>query len=162
MSPEQIDGLADTDTRTDIYSLGVLLYELLTGSTPFSSEELSQDGIGEMHRMVREVEPPVPSARVTLAAKTASSIASNRATDPQRLHAIVRGELDWIVMKCLEKSRQSRYASVGSLAADIGRYAQGDAVLAAPPSRVYRLQKFARKHRVGVVAGVTVAAALIL
>ncbi|UCF66367.1 MAG: serine/threonine protein kinase [Acidobacteriota bacterium] len=162
MSPEQAAGSADIDTRSDVYSLGVLLYALLTGSTPFSSEELRQAGIGEMHRMIREVDPPAPSARVSRDAARRSAVAADRRLDPDRLRSALRGELDWVVMKCLEKDPARRYDSAGSLATEITRHLDGDAVSAAPPSAAYRLRKFVRRHRVGVAAGVTVVAALIV
>ena len=162
MSPEQAEGSADIDTRTDIYSLGALLYELLTGSTPFSSEELCRAGIAEMHRIICEVEPPGPSARISLSTTSLPSIAADRAIGRQALRNAVRGELDWIVMKCLEKDRPRRYDSAASLSADVGHYLRGEALVAAPPSTVYRLRKSVRRHRVAVGAGATVAAALLV
>jgi len=161
LSPEQAAGSADTDTRSDIYALGVVLYELFTGSTPFSSDELHRAGIAAMHRIIRDVEPPSPSTRISQSTGATPSIAANRGVDARALSNVVRGELDWIVMRCLEKDRARRYESVGSLAADIDRYMRGEAVLAAPPSKAYRLQKFIHRHRIGVAAGAAVAAALV-
>ncbi|MBL9120670.1 MAG: serine/threonine protein kinase [Phycisphaerae bacterium] len=162
MSPEQADGSLDIDTRTDIYSIGVLLYELLTGTTPFTSAELRSAALGELQRIIREVDPPLPSTRLAKSGETISGIAARRRTEPATLGATIRGELDWIVMKALEKDRTRRYESANDLAADIRRYLAGDAVVAAPPSRVYRLRKFVRRNRVSVGAGAAVAAALLL
>lgn len=162
MSPEQAEGSVDMDTRTDIYSLGALLYELLTGSTPFTSEELRRAGIMGIQRMIRETEPPDPSTRISLSSATLPSLAINRAIEPHHLLAVVRGDLDWIVMKCLEKDRTRRYETVGSLASDIEHHLHGKPVIAAPPSTAYRLQKFVRRHRVAVGTGTTVAAALVI
>jgi len=162
MSPEQAEGSPDIDTRSDVYSLGVLLYELLTGSTPFALDELRRAGLGEMQRMFREVEPPHPSARVSRSGRTRAAIAAHRRIDPARLPSALRGELDWIAMKCLEKDRSRRYESAGALAAEIERHLKGEVVVAAPPSAVYRIRKFAGKHRRGVAAGVTVLVALVV
>jgi serine/threonine protein kinase len=162
MSPEQAEGNLDIDTRTDVYSLGVLLYELLTGTTPFGSKELRSAAYAEIQRIIREVEPPKPSTRLSNNTDTIASVAAKRHTEPKRLGTIVRGELDWIVMKALEKDRQRRYETANGLAMDIRRYLSGEAVVAAPPSNAYRFKKFIRRNRVMVSAGSAVAAALLV
>jgi tetratricopeptide (TPR) repeat protein len=162
MSPEQAEGSLDIDTRTDVYSLGVLLYELLTGTTPFTGKELRSAAFGELQRIIREVEPPKPSTRLSSNAETIASVAAKRQTEPKRLGTIVRGELDWIVMKALEKDRQRRYETANGLAMDIRRYLSGEAVNAAPPSTAYRFKKFVKRNRVMVSAGSAVAAALLI
>jgi serine/threonine protein kinase/tetratricopeptide (TPR) repeat protein len=148
MSPEQaqMSGL-DVDTRTDVYALGVLLYELLTGTTPFDKERLKTLGFDEIRRMIREDEPPKPSTRVSTLGKAATTLSLRRKSDPNRLSQLFRGELDWIVMKCLEKDRNRRYGTASSLARDIERYLHDEPVQACPPSAGYRLRKFARKYR---------------
>jgi len=162
MSPEQAEGNLDIDTRTDVYSLGVLLYELLTGTTPFTGKELRSAAFGELQRIIREVEPPKPSTRLSNNTDTIASVAAKRHTEPKRLGTVVRGELDWIVMKALEKDRQRRYETANGLAADIRRYLSGEAVNAAPPSTSYRFRKFVKRNRVIVTAGGAVAAALLI
>jgi WD40 repeat protein/serine/threonine protein kinase len=158
MSPEQagLSGL-DVDTRSDVYALGVLLYELLTGTTPFSGETLKKAGYDEMRRIIREDEPARPSARLsTLAAAELSTVAERRGADPRRLGQAVRGELDWIVMKCLEKDRNRRYESATALAADIQRYLHDEPVQACPPSAWYRFRKFARRKKSALAVAVCV------
>jgi serine/threonine protein kinase/tetratricopeptide (TPR) repeat protein len=162
MSPEQAEGSLDIDTRTDVYSLGVLLYELLTGSTPFSSHELRSAAYAEIQRIIREVEPPKPSTRISHNTDTIASVAACRHCEPRRLGAIIRGDLDWIVMKALEKDRTRRYETANGLAMDVGRYLAGEAVLAAPPSTVYRFRKFVRRNKGPVAAGLVVSAVLVL
>jgi len=148
MSPEQAEGSLDIDTRTDVYALGVLLYELLTGVTPFDPRALRSGGYAEIQRILRDVEPPKPSTRVSQLAATPSEVARARRADSQTLVGVLRGELDWIVMKALEKDRARRYETANGLAMDVRRYLSGEPVLAAPPSTAYRLRKFVRKHRV--------------
>jgi serine/threonine protein kinase/WD40 repeat protein/tetratricopeptide (TPR) repeat protein len=153
MSPEQaqLSGL-DVDTRTDIYSLGVLLYELLTGTTPFTKEHLQQAGYDEMRRIIREEEPPRPSTRLSTLGPAAAMVSTRRQSDPKRLRQLFRGELDWIVMKALEKDRNRRYDTATGLARDVERYLQDEPVQACPPSAGYRFRKFARRHK-AILAG---------
>ena len=162
MSPEQAEGNLDIDTRTDVYSLGVLLYELLTGTTPFTSKELRSAAYAELQRIIREVEPPRPSTRLSSNIDTIASVAARRHTEPKRLGTVVRGELDWIVMKALEKDRHRRYETASGLAMDIQRYLRGEAIQAAPPGVGYRVKKFLRRNRVIVAAGSAVGAALLI
>jgi serine/threonine protein kinase/tetratricopeptide (TPR) repeat protein len=163
MSPEQAEpNQLDIDTRSDIYSLGVLLYELLTGTTPIQRKRLKQAAILEALRIIREEEPPKPSTRLSTTEEL-PSIAANRGLEPKKLSGLIRGELDWIVMKCLEKDRNRRYETANGLAHDIERYLHDEAVHACPPSAAYRLRKFARRNRgVLAIASVIMAASMVV
>ena len=153
MSPEQADAaVGDVDTRSDIYSLGMILYELLVGGLPFSPAELRQAGYAEIQRIIREEEPPKPSTKLSSLGVTASEVASRRRTNLSTLARDLRGDLDWITLKSIEKDRNRRYASASELAADIGRHLHHEPVAAGPPRASYRLRKFVRKHRGAVAA----------
>lgn len=158
MSPEQAEhNNLDVDIRTDIYSLGVILYELLAGSTPLESQQLKVAAYNEILRLIKDVEPPKPSTRLSGSASL-PSIAAQRSIDPKQLSKCLTGDLDWIVMKTLEKDRTRRYETVSALVNEVHRYLDGQPVEACPPSATYRLRKFASRHRTGV----TVAAAFLL
>jgi WD40 repeat protein/serine/threonine protein kinase len=157
MSPEQAElSPLGVDTRSDIYSLGVLLYELLTGCTPFDKKRLQEAAYDQLRQIICQEEPPRPSARIsTLAADVATTVAEQRRTDPRRLRQHVRGDLDWIIMKCLDKDRNRRYDTAGRLAADIQRYLNDELIEARPPSIAYRVRKFARRHKSSLATAVT-------
>jgi WD40 repeat protein/tRNA A-37 threonylcarbamoyl transferase component Bud32 len=147
MAPEQAElNNLDIDTRADVYALGAVLYELLTGSVPFSRQELQAAGFLEMLRVIREVEPLRPSTKLSKSG-TLPSVADVRRTDPQKLVSLMRGELDWIILKCLEKDRGRRYQAASGLARDLEHYLADETVEACPPTAGYRLRKFARRYR---------------
>src|SRR5207247_2647819 len=158
MSPEQAEMSGqDADTRTDIYALGVLLYELLTGTTPFDKEGLKEASYEEIRRIIREEEPAKPSTRISTLGQAATTMSAQRKSEPRRLSQLFRGELDWIVMKALEKDRNRRYDTASSFAADVQRYLHDEPVQACPPSAIYRFRKFARRHKAALITAAAVA-----
>jgi serine/threonine protein kinase/WD40 repeat protein len=163
MSPEQAgqSGL-DVDTRSDIYSLGVLLYELLTGTTPFDKERMRTVGYDEMRRIIREEDPPKPSTRISTLGQAATTVSTQRRSDWKQLSRLFRGELDWIVMKALEKDRDRRYETANGFATDVQRYLRDEPVRACPPSTVYRLRKLARRNKAAFLTTLAVVASLVL
>jgi tetratricopeptide (TPR) repeat protein len=163
MSPEQAEmGGLDIDTRTDVYALGVILYELLTGALPFDRKALRQAGFAEIQRTIREKEPPRPSTRITPHGPASTEAAANRHTEPRRLASELRGDLDWVTMRALEKDRTRRYQTASALAGDLRRHLNNEPVSAGPPSTVYRAKKFVRRHRFGVAAAATLVLLLVV
>ncbi len=163
MSPEQAQmNEWDVDTRSDIYSLGVLLYELLSGTTPFDKERMRHAAYDELLKIIREEEPPKPSMRISTLGDLATDVSAHRKSDPKKLSAVIRGELDWIVMKALEKDRTRRYETATGLANDIARYLNDEAITARPPSALYRFRKLARRNKAALATAAVVAAALLL
>ncbi len=162
MSPEQADpSVLDVDTRTDVYSLGVVLYELLTGFLPFDPKQWQTKPFHEVLRQLREDDPPRPSTKVNVDRETSTAIAEKRNTGPQQLVSLLRGDLDWITLKALEKDRARRYGTPSELAADIGRYLNHEPVVARPASTAYRVRKYVQRHKVGVSAVTAMALLLV-
>ena len=162
MSPEQAESTGvDIDTRSDVYALGVLLYELLTGALPFDRASLREKAIEEIRRTIRDTDPPKPSTRITQLGAASTDAARNRQTEPRRLAGDLRGDLDWITMRCLEKDRTRRYGSASELADDIRRHLASQPVIASPPGAAYRVGKFVRRHRFGVAVAASAVVLLV-
>jgi serine/threonine protein kinase/Leucine-rich repeat (LRR) protein len=164
MSPEQAEMTSlDVDTRSDIYALGVLLYELLTGHTPIDTVTMARAGMDEIRRLIREVDPPRPSARLkTLDGNELTTMAKRRHTEPTKLPGALRGDLDWIVMKCIEKDRKRRYDTANGLALDLQRHLKNEVVVARPPTTAYLLSKLIRRNKVAFAAAAAIAASLVI